>query len=233
MEKPQSCPKGTSIADRIRAKLVTDPVTGCCLWMGGRDKKGYGRITVRPIVLGDDATKSRTFFTHRATYEIATGVPVGSIPPEIKICHSCDNPPCNNFDHLFKGSHKQNMEDGRRKKRFPGRSAPGQANPKAKLTEAQVSEIRKRYAWGLGKKLAKEFNVSQVMICNIAAGRNWMEPAKRKPKAKLQPRLTAAQAEEIKKRYQFGNSVALGREFGVSDVTIQNVVRGKWKPPAG
>ena len=56
-----------------------------------------------------------------------------------------------------------------------GTSAKGAGNPKAKLTEAQVAEIK----WWLvdrkktQKALAQEFGVSEHAISDISRGRNW------------------------------------------------------------
>ena len=51
------------------------------------------------------------------------------------------------------------------------------ARPGAKLTIAQVHEIRKRYAAGniSQDKLAKEYNVTLLTIGNIIRGKTWRE----------------------------------------------------------
>jgi HNH endonuclease len=214
------------IAEKLCRNMSPDPTTGCWLWELSCRRDGYGRTSVRQK-MPDGTSKVRTAACHRVAYETW----VGPIPEGLMILHKCDVKRCFNPDHLFPGTHQDNMDDGVAKKRFRGVPQPGEENPKAKLTKPQVDEIRARYSRGLGKKLAAEFGVSQVMICNIAAGRNWIEPEKRKPKAKLKPRLTEEQAAEIQSRYRFGLAAAIGREFGVSDVTVQSIVRGKWKAP--
>jgi hypothetical protein len=55
------------------------------------------------------------------------------------VCHRCDNPPCLNPDHLFLGSHADNMRDAQSKGRLY--RAIGGRHPQAKLTEDQARAI--------------------------------------------------------------------------------------------
>ena len=51
---------------------------------------------------------------HRLIYATYNGV----IPPNMIVCHSCDNPRCINPDHLWIGSHRDNTQDSIKKGRF-------------------------------------------------------------------------------------------------------------------
>lgn len=55
-----------------------------------------------------------------------------------------------------------------------GRSTRGARNARAKITEAQAREIkRRRLAGESGSVLATEFGISQTTVCNIVAGATW------------------------------------------------------------
>ena len=77
---------------------VTVTTTGCWEWNHGRTSHGYG------LALLD----GRRVMIHRVVWFILKG----SYPPrEVLSCHSCDNPPCCNPDHLFQGDYSDNMRD--------------------------------------------------------------------------------------------------------------------------
>lgn len=78
-------PLHVQVAERIKARIVAAP-SGCWEWQGYRDRKGYGRFSLkdRPVVVA------------RAAYEAF----VGPIPVGYTIDHLCRNPPCVNPAHL-------------------------------------------------------------------------------------------------------------------------------------
>lgn len=132
---------------------------GCWEWVGslcGRD--GRGKIYV-------NRTKGRVY-VHRLSYEMH----FGEIPSDVEVCHTCDNPKCVNPDHLFLGSHSENMKDAYRKGR---KSNHGEKNPKAKITEEIVREIRRRYLSDGGVALAKEFGLERTAPWRIYHRKQW------------------------------------------------------------
>lgn len=67
-------------------KWIPEPNSGCWLWLGCVDEKGYGRVS-----LG-----GRLFPAHSRSYQRAKG----RIPRGLEIDHLCRNPSCVNPDHL-------------------------------------------------------------------------------------------------------------------------------------
>jgi hypothetical protein len=91
------------LAERILARSIPVPESGCWLWEGTITKKGYGRLSV----------KDSTCAAHRVSYVAFAG----PIPDGLFVCHKCDVPGCVNPKHLFLGTHSDNMIDSVRKKR--------------------------------------------------------------------------------------------------------------------
>lgn len=68
----------------------------------------------------------------KSLYQDAYGVVV---PPDLEVCHSCDNPPCVNIAHLYTDTKAGNQ----RRKAVLGRGAGGGAPT---LTAEQIEQIR-------------------------------------------------------------------------------------------
>lgn len=84
---------------------------GCWVWMGRRDKDGYG--------LSEQFGQVRA---HRAAYVSKHG----SIPDGMCVLHRCDNPPCVRPDHLWVGTQADNVRDAARKGRMRNSSSVAQ-----------------------------------------------------------------------------------------------------------
>ena len=142
--------------DKTSSTLLYNGVI-CWIWIGGiRSSNGYGAV-----VMGD---RKKILLAHRVSWVLT----FGDIPDNLHVLHKCDNTSCVNPDHLFLGTHKDNMDDRDQKNRQPS----GEKNGMHKLTDEQVSEIRRRYAgWGKGgdsaRSLAKEFGVRHSQISRI------------------------------------------------------------------
>lgn len=114
----------------------------CWEWTGPRSRLGYGRFSICQV-------------RHIAS-RVAAEIAYGPCPEDRRTCHACDNPPCCNLAHLYYGTAKDNTQDAIRRGRFRGYDLSllyGEVHPKARLTEAQVIDIRRR--WGVA-----HFNVA-------------------------------------------------------------------------
>lgn len=129
---------------------------GCWEWTGPF-RGHYGYLTTFPGRILISA--------HRLSWKIA--FPQKKIPSGFFICHRCDNPKCVRPDHLFLGTPADNSADRDRKLRL----VYGSRQHKAKLTDEQVREIRKR--GGDIHTLSKDFGVSPSNICGILRRRYW------------------------------------------------------------
>lgn len=77
----------------------------CWLWQGYKSRKGYGMMRY---------PKGRAT-THRISWFLY----YGAITPKQFVCHHCDTPMCVRPEHLFLGSHQDNMDDMKEKNREP------------------------------------------------------------------------------------------------------------------
>ena len=135
---------------------IKETETGCWEWQGSRRPDGYGRIMI--------GKKRRT--THRIAFLLHHG----ELPEDKFICHTCDNPPCCNPLHLFKGTPKDNSLDQYAK----GRSTHGTRNGRAILIPEQIIEIRRLRRAGLSySKLASSFGVTKNNIAMIVKNITW------------------------------------------------------------
>jgi hypothetical protein len=136
-----------------------EPNSGCWLWTGGLDTHGYAQ-------LGKPGKNNGNYLAHRLSWELHRGEP---IPDGLLVCHKCDVPSCVNPHHMFLGSNQDNTNDKLAKGRQPSKF--GEKNPKAKLTEAMVEEIRSSPLPRL--ELAAKFGVTRTHIGYIQRGDCW------------------------------------------------------------
>lgn len=166
---------------RIEARHTPEPNTGCWLWTGTVLRHGYGQICV-------DGGRD---LAHRASWRHFRG----AIAEGLWVLHRCDTPACINPDHLFLGTHQDNVDDKVSKGRqprmacAPKRPATGARNAahtrpdrrprgvtqgSAKLTDELVRQIRDARARGVPQReVARQFGTSQGNVQRIATRRAW------------------------------------------------------------
>jgi hypothetical protein len=85
------------------------------------------------------------------------------------VCHTCDNPPCCNPRHLFKGTNAVNTAD--RVKKGRSSASRGERNWRAILTEEQVREIRGSAL--SHTELARRYGVGRTAIAAVRERKTW------------------------------------------------------------
>jgi len=91
---------------------------GCWLWTSATTAAGYGVFRL-------GGRKGIAAYVHRLAWALTHG----PIPDGLEVCHHCDTPPCCNPDHLFLGTHSDNMRDMARKGRNRGARRHHVSNP--------------------------------------------------------------------------------------------------------
>ncbi len=166
---------------------VNTRANGCWEWRAACTPNGYGQFW-----LG-----KKQYGAHRIAWLIARG----TILPGLMVCHICDNPRCVRPEHLFLGTAKDNVADMWKK----GHGAAGERNGththpervergnkhssrrrrecrprgerhyRAKLTQADVVEIRSLSRDYSSAELGQRFGVHKSTIKDILHYRTWVD----------------------------------------------------------
>ena len=137
----------------------------CWEWQSFVRPDGYGRLWWG----GDRNERKRA---HRIAYQLAYGEIDGEM-----VLHHCDNRSCVNPNHLYAGSHEDNVQDAIERDRYEPYHPPddweGEDHPASKLTDAEVRELRSRYEEEdiTQYELADEYGVHQTTVNKILNNR--------------------------------------------------------------
>ncbi len=171
-----------TIAERFWPKVQRGD--GCWLWTAAVHRNGYGKFNIGGKIV----------LAHRVAWALTHG----PVQEGMYVCHHCDNPRCQNPQHLFIGTPTDNNLDmaskgrstiGLMKSHTPkavGHNWPkprrdnsklrrGDECPWSKLSEDKVREIRRRYsATRISQQaLATEYGVSLMTINDVIHRRRW------------------------------------------------------------
>lgn len=122
-----------------------------------RQKRGYGYLYI----------DGKYWYAHRWAFFRAHGW----LPPVVR--HLCDNPPCIALKHLIPGTQADNLADCFERGR--ANRAKGERAPTAKLTEADVRQIRRDLSTTTPAEIARRYSVDHKTIRQIRDGNTWKE----------------------------------------------------------
>ena len=155
----------------FEAKLLRKD-TGCVEYTGAKSN-GYGRVK----------RSGKLLLAHRYAWELERG----RIPDGMFVCHTCDNPPCCNIDHLFIGTNSDNMKDAYNKNRivipanghkFTIGSRPSNRLLSEDAAISLVKEVMANTMRGGLVQIAKRHGVTYQLVRDISAGRSYISIAK-------------------------------------------------------
>lgn len=143
---------------RFHAKYTRGAPDDCWPWTAGKSTDGYGRLRVQGKSL--NAPRIAFYLEH------------GRWPVTAR--HTCDNPPCTNPAHIIDGTQADNVADMLSRDRSPVIGMTGERNPYARLSRAQVDDLRRRHAEGTTvRQLARELDYDESSMSKLLRGVLW------------------------------------------------------------
>lgn len=150
-----------TLEQRFFGALAFD-ASDCWYWRGSHTNLGYGVFKALGQVRA-----------HRVAWVLMNG----PIPKGMHVLHKCDVRCCVNPEHLFLGTHEDNMRDMVKKGRGKSPGLCGEQNPVSKLTSSQVQMIRDEYSAGgvTQHQLAQKYGVTQMTINRAVNFKTWVQ----------------------------------------------------------
>jgi len=131
----------------------------CWPWRGAG--KGYGQLKVWGRHWGSHCLALHLHEHGNNKAALSEEAPPGHV------LHTCDNRPCCNPRHLYRGDHAQNMADRQRRQR----TAKGERVASSKITEADVRAIRT--APGTLAAIGARYGLSKSTVSSIKRRLSW------------------------------------------------------------
>jgi hypothetical protein len=141
--------------EKLKGNYELVPWSGCWIWMGALNDKGYGRFR----------SSNGKLYAHRVAYDKF----VAPIPHGMDVLHRCDVACCVNPAHLFLGTQADNNADRDRKGRHV--ALRGEKNGMSKLTPQLIGVIRASRESSVA--LSKRIDINASTIRKIRRGELW------------------------------------------------------------
>ena len=211
------------VFDGFDDKVLVDGSSGCWVWTGNKNAKGYGVTNnwIRGVRYGRPGQR---MLAHRAAWIFYKGeIPAGEGHHGTVVMHKCDNPACINPEHLRLGTQSDNVKDMVEK----GRKVVGEWQ-KRKGVEHFRSAFKNQAdidlicaTEGRTKELAEQFGVTVSTIKRIRQKNGAGHPEADKFRSKS---LTQEAIDHI--RSTPPGTRGLGKLYGVGKTTIANIRKG-------
>lgn len=143
-----------SAAAQFEEHFLAEPNSGCWLWDGSINRGGYGQYK---------GLKDVSTLAHRVSWSLYRG----PIPEGLWVLHRCDVRCCVRPDHLFLGTHQDNMDDMWEKGRSPRGEDHHFSVLSAQGAKAILSDTRSHLA------IAMAYGVGESTVRDIKAGNSW------------------------------------------------------------
>ncbi len=141
---------GDCCSAKCKIKSYVKKNRKCWLWIGTKSPTGYGQLS----------WEGKKYAAHRLAYIVYKG----EIGKNLFVCHLCDNPSCVNPEHLFLGTHKDNMKDAKLKKRMRKTVLNIEKSEEIKMLIQKKTPL---------DEIAKRYQVSKFAIYDIKYGKTW------------------------------------------------------------
>lgn len=146
--------------DRFWTHVQRAGADDCWPWTGFLNADGYGHLRV-----GTSMIRAHRYALMLSGVDVKAGD---------SVLHSCDHPACCNPGHLRVGTQQENIQDMLDRNRYLPSRPHGESHSSAKLTAAQVVELRAR--WSAGEPapaLARSTGLSKSAIYSAVTGKTW------------------------------------------------------------
>jgi hypothetical protein len=148
-----------SLEERFWGRVQKADGDACWTWAGSHTGTGYGKLRAH----------GRIELAHRVAWELTKGASAG----DLCVCHRCDNPGCVRPDHMFLGTHADNMKDAVAKGRK--NESRGVDHYATALDEAAIRAIRASSE--SSRVIGPRFGVAASTVRSIRNRKSWQHVA--------------------------------------------------------